>query len=95
MTEHGLKAVDAAKADGRWGRAYKSGRDMTLPRDLLFAIDKEPKAKATLAKLNARNRYALAFRLHQMKTEAGRRRKIARFVEMLKRSETIYPQRRK
>jgi uncharacterized protein YdeI (YjbR/CyaY-like superfamily) len=30
-----------------------------------------------------------------MKTEAGRRRKIETFVEMLKRGETIYPQKRR
>jgi uncharacterized protein YdeI (YjbR/CyaY-like superfamily) len=30
-----------------------------------------------------------------MKTEAGRRRKIEAFVEMLKRGETIYPQKKK
>ena len=47
---------------------------------------------ATLAKLNAQNRFALAFRLHNMKTETGRKKKIAVFVEMLKRGETIYPQ---
>jgi uncharacterized protein YdeI (YjbR/CyaY-like superfamily) len=29
-----------------------------------------------------------------MKTEAGRRKKIDAFVEMLKRGETIYPQKR-
>jgi uncharacterized protein YdeI (YjbR/CyaY-like superfamily) len=52
----------------------------------------EPKARETLAKLNAQNRYALAFRLHNMKTDAGRKGKIASFVHMLKRGETIYPQ---
>ena len=46
-----------------------------------------------LAKPNAQNRFALAFRVHNLKTEAGRRKKIAAFVEMLKRGETIYPQR--
>ena len=92
MTAHGLKAVDAAKADGRWDRAYASGKEMTIPDDLQAAIDAEPKAKAMLAKLSAQNRFALAFRVHNMKTEAGRRKKIAGFVEMLKRGETIYPQ---
>ena len=29
-----------------------------------------------------------------MKTEAGRKKKIEAFVEMLKRGETIYPQKR-
>jgi uncharacterized protein YdeI (YjbR/CyaY-like superfamily) len=44
-----------------------------------------------LTKLNAQNRFALAFRLHNMKTEAGRKKKITAFVEMLKRGETLYP----
>jgi len=95
MTEHGLKQVEAAKADGRWDRAYKSGKDMKIPADLQMAIDAEPKAKAMLAKLSAQNRFSLAFRVHNMKTEAGRKKKIETFVAMLKRGETIYPQSKK
>lgn len=95
MTAHGLREVEAAKADGRWARAYKSGKDMKIPDDLQAAIDAEPKAKAMLATLSAQNRFALAFRTHNMKTEAGRKKKIETFVAMLKRGETIYPQRRK
>src|SRR5690349_14218033 len=95
MTAHGLREVEAAKADGRWDRAYKSGKDMKIPDDLQAAIDAEPEAKAMLATLSAQNRFALAFRTHNMKTEAGRSRKIATFVDMLKRGETIYPQGRK
>jgi uncharacterized protein YdeI (YjbR/CyaY-like superfamily) len=92
MTEHGLASVDAAKADGRWDRAYRSGKAMKIPADLQAAIDAEPKAKTMLAKLSERNRFALAFRVHAMKTEAGRTRKITAIVAMLKRGETIYPQ---
>ena len=92
MTEHGLAHVETAKADGRWDRAYKSGKEMKIPDDLQAAIDAEPKAKAMLARLTEQNRFALAFRTHNMKTEAGRKKKIAAFVEMLKRGETIYPQ---
>jgi uncharacterized protein YdeI (YjbR/CyaY-like superfamily) len=95
MTEHGLVHVEAAKSDGRWDRAYGSGKDMAIPDDLQAAIDAEPKAKAMLAKLSAQNRFALAFRVHNMKTEAGRKKRIAAFVEMLKKSETIYPQGKK
>jgi uncharacterized protein YdeI (YjbR/CyaY-like superfamily) len=95
MTEHGRKQVDAAKADGRWARAYKSGKDLKIPDDLQAAIDAEPKAKAMLAKLSEQNRFALAFRTQGMKTEAGRKKKIKTFVEMLERGETIYPQRKK
>jgi uncharacterized protein YdeI (YjbR/CyaY-like superfamily) len=92
MTEHGLSEVKAAKSDGRWARAYKSGKEMKIPDDLQAAIDAEPEARRMLEKLNAQNRYALAFRVHNMRTETGRKKKIAAFVEMLKRGETIYPQ---
>jgi uncharacterized protein YdeI (YjbR/CyaY-like superfamily) len=92
MTAHGLAQVEAAKADGRWERAYPGARGMSIPDDLQAAIDAEPAAAATLARLSAQNRYALAFRLHNLRTEAGRRRRIAGFVGMLKRGETIYPQ---
>lgn len=92
MTEHGLAHVEAAKADGRWERAYASGKEMTLPGDFLAAVKKEPKARAMVAKLSAQNRFAIALRIHNLKTEAGRKRKIEAFVQMLKRGETIYPQ---
>ncbi|KQW01287.1 YdeI family protein [Rhizobacter sp. Root1221] len=92
MTPHGLRQVDAAKADGRWDRAYGSGKAMQIPDDLQAAIDAEPKARQMLGKLTAQNRFALALRVHTMKTEAGRKKKIETFVEMLKRGETIYPQ---
>jgi uncharacterized protein YdeI (YjbR/CyaY-like superfamily) len=92
MTEHGLSEVEAAKADGRWDRAYRS-KGTKIPADLQAAIDAEPKARRMLEKLSAQNRFALAFRTENMKTESGRRRKIATFVDMLKRGETIHPQR--
>ena len=92
MTKHGLREVEAARADGRWERAYGSGKEMSLPDDLIAAIETEPKAKDMLAKLSAQNRFALAFRLHNMKTEAGRQKRIEAFVAMLACGETIYPQ---
>lgn len=92
MTEHGLREVEAAKADGRWDRAYGSGKGLPIPDDLQAAIDASPKARAMLPRLTEQNRFALAFRIHNLKTEAGRKKKIATFVEMLERGETIYPQ---
>ncbi|RYY93924.1 MAG: hypothetical protein EOO24_25800 [Comamonadaceae bacterium] len=92
MAAPGLLQVDLAKADGRWDRAYASGQAMMLPDDLLAAVNADPLAEANLARLNAQNRFAMAFRLHHLKTEAGRSKRIAAFVEMLKRGETLYPQ---
>lgn len=87
-----MKHVEAAKADGRWDRAYGAGKDMKIPDDLQAAIDAEPAAREMLGRLTEQNRFALAFRVHNLKTPAGRATKIASFVEMLKRGETIYPQ---
>ena len=91
MTPHGLAHVTAAKADGRWEGAYASGKTMTMPDDLLAAIKAQPRAQATFLTLNKQNLYALAYRLGNIKTLSGRTRRIAAFVDMLKRGETIYP----
>ena len=95
MTEHGLTHVEAAKADGRWAKAYGAGKNLKIPDDLQAAIDADPEAAAMLAGLSEQNRFALAFRVHNLKTPAGRAKRIAAFVDMLKRGETIYPQSRK
>ncbi len=92
MTEHGLREVEAAKADGRWERAYGRAKDMPIPDDLKAAIDADPAAKKTLETLSAQNRFALAFRMHHVKTASGRAKKIAALVAMLGRGETIHPQ---
>lgn len=93
MTEHGLAQVDKAKADGRWDAAYTMSMD--VPVDLLAAIEASPQAQATYQTLSAQNRFALTFRTHNMKTPAGRAKKIADLVAMLERGETIYPQKGK
>jgi uncharacterized protein YdeI (YjbR/CyaY-like superfamily) len=91
MQPAGQAQIDLAKADGRWARAYDGAKTMQFPDDLLSAIEAEPKALELFLKLNSQNRFALAFRTYNMKTEAGRKKKIEGFVEMLKRGETIYP----
>ncbi|MGC4093805.1 MAG: YdeI/OmpD-associated family protein [Polyangiaceae bacterium] len=91
MTAHGMKEIDAAKADGRWQAAYASARNIEMPADLLSAIRAEPKALRTFESLSKVNLYALAYRTHSMKTEAGRKKRIADFVEKLKRGQTPHP----
>jgi uncharacterized protein YdeI (YjbR/CyaY-like superfamily) len=91
MQPPGLAQVEAAKADGRWEKAYRM-RKTEAPDDLLSAIRAEPEALAMYEALSAQNRFALAFRTLAMKTAAGREKKIATFVEMLKKGETIHPQ---
>jgi uncharacterized protein YdeI (YjbR/CyaY-like superfamily) len=90
MTEHGLRHVETARADGRWDAAYTIKMD--APDDLLDAINAHAGAKAFYQTLSSQNRFALIFRTISLKTPAARARKIAGFVEMLARGETIYPQ---
>ena len=93
MTEHGLRHVESAKADGRWDAAYAT--TMAPPADLLAAIEDNPAALAAYRGLSAQNRFALIFRVINLKTPAARARKIEGFVAMLARGETLYPQRSK
>jgi uncharacterized protein YdeI (YjbR/CyaY-like superfamily) len=93
MQAPGLKQVEAARADGRWEKTYRV-KGAEVPADLQAAIDAEPDAKAVFEILTGQNRFALIHRTNALKTEAGRRQKIADLVAMLKRGETPYPQRR-
>lgn len=96
MTPHGLRHVEAAKADGRWDAAYAPIRKAsvaTVPADLRVAIKRNPRALKTFKTLGRVNLFALAFRTNNMKTPAGRAKKIAQLVAMLARGETIVPER--
>jgi uncharacterized protein YdeI (YjbR/CyaY-like superfamily) len=92
MTEHGIRHIDAAKADGRWDAAYAPPSEMTIPDDLAAAIQADPDALLTFKQLTKQNLYALAYRTRSVKTPLARAKKIERFVTMLARGETIYPQ---
>jgi uncharacterized protein YdeI (YjbR/CyaY-like superfamily) len=92
MLPAGRAAVEAAKADGRWLAAYAAQSESALPDDLAAAIAANPAAQAMFEVLTKGNRFALIYRLGAVKRAETRERKIAEFVAMLARHETIYPQ---
>ncbi len=92
MREAGERAVAAAQADGRWERAYAGPATAVMPTDLMAAIEADEAALAMFGTLSSQNRYAMIFRLGQLKTEAAKERNITKFVGMLARGETFYPQ---
>jgi uncharacterized protein YdeI (YjbR/CyaY-like superfamily) len=92
MREPGLAAVEAAMADGRWEAAYAGSATIEVPDDLKAALAAHPLAAAAFAKLSSQNRYAMIFRVGNLKTEKARSRRIEQYVEMLNKGETIYPQ---
>lgn len=90
MQAPGYVQIEAAKADGRWARAYDGARTSSVPEDLLAALEAEPQAKAFFATINATNRYAILWRIQTAVKTETRARRIAQLVEMLSRGETIH-----
>ncbi|TZG11175.1 MULTISPECIES: YdeI/OmpD-associated family protein [Comamonas] len=90
MQAPGQAQIEAAKADGRWARAYDGARTSTVPEDLQAALNAEPAAKAFFASINASNRYAILWRIQTAARAETRARRIAQLVEMLARGETIH-----
>lgn len=95
MTEAGRAVVESAKADGRWEMAYAGQATAEVPEDLAGAIAANPEAQAMFEALTSVNRYAIIYRLGTVKKPETRARKIAEYVDMLARHETIYPQKRR
>jgi len=91
MAPAGLREVEAARADGRWERAYAAQSASTVPADLQAALDANPEAAAFFVTLDSRNRYAILFRTETAKKSETRARRIEQFVEMLARHEKLYP----
>jgi uncharacterized protein YdeI (YjbR/CyaY-like superfamily) len=95
MRAGGLAAVKRAQADGRWESAYAGQATIEVPDDLAAALAAEPAAQAMFAVLSSQNRYSVLLRIHNAKRADTRARRIAQFVAMLARGETIHPQRRR
>jgi hypothetical protein len=92
MLPAGRRAVETAKANGRWEAAYAAQSEAEVPADLAAAIAADPAAQAMFDVLTKTNRFALIYRLGAVKRPATRERKIAEFVAMLARQETPHQQ---
>jgi uncharacterized protein YdeI (YjbR/CyaY-like superfamily) len=90
MKPAGLRQVEAAKADGRWDAAYAGAKTIGVPDDLTAALDKDKKAAAFFATLKGANRYAILYRIHEAKKPETRAARIAKFVAMCARGETVH-----
>jgi len=84
----GLEAIEAARADGRWERAYDSPRSAAVPEDLQSALDGSPEAKSFFETLKSAQRYVILHRVQTAVKPETRARRIAKFVAMLERRET-------
>jgi len=89
MRPAGHTQVQAAQADGRWDAAYEPQSRASIPDDLQAALDAHPAAKEFFATLRGQQRYAFLYRLHNVKTEKGRQRRIANYIELLSEGKTL------
>jgi uncharacterized protein YdeI (YjbR/CyaY-like superfamily) len=94
MQPAGMVQVERAQADGRWDAAYGGQADMDVPADLAAALDATPGASEMFGILTQQNRFAVLYRIHSAKRAETRVRRIERYVAMLGRGDTIYPQKR-
>ena len=89
MRPQGQYEIDRAKADGRWDSAYRQS-DGDVPVELQEALDADPQVAEAFASQSAQNRFSMAFRVANLKRPASRAARVAEFVEMLKRGETLH-----
>jgi uncharacterized protein YdeI (YjbR/CyaY-like superfamily) len=90
MQPAGHKQVEAAKADGRWDAAYAGAKTIGVPDDLAAALAKNKPAAAFFATLKGANRYAILYRIHEAKKPETRAARIAKFVAMCAKGETVH-----
>lgn len=90
MQPAGLAEIERAKADGRWDAAYAPQATAEVPPDLQAALDAAPAARAFFETLRGANRYAILYRIHDAKKPETRAARIAKFVAMLTRGDTLH-----
>jgi len=89
MRPAGLREVERAKEDGRWDEAYDSPSTATVPDDFRAALDAEPAAAEFFASLGSARRYSFLYRITDAKRPETRAKRIAEYVELLARGETL------
>ena len=85
----GVLEVERAKQDGRWDAAYDAPSNMVVPNVFLQELAKHPQAQAFFETLNKTNKYSIAWRLQTAKTEATRKRRQDKIINMLEAGETF------
>jgi uncharacterized protein YdeI (YjbR/CyaY-like superfamily) len=90
MRAGGQAEVDRAKLNGRWDAAYRQ-RNTPIPDDLRAALVASPTAAAAFDDLSSQNRFAILFRLGNVRLATTRQRKLGEFIDMLEQGRTLHP----
>ena len=90
MKAAGLTAIDKAKADGRWEKAYDSPSNMTIPEDFLQALGQNKNAEAFFKTLNKANLFSIGFRLQTAKKPETRDKRMKDIIAKLAKGEKFH-----
>lgn len=90
MQPSGLLAVQKAKEDGRWEKAYDAPKNMEVPDDFMEALRKNKKSLAFFETLNKANLYAIAWRLQTAKKPETRQKRMEKMLLMMKNGEKFH-----
>lgn len=82
MRPAGIAAVEAAKADGRWERAYAGPATITVPDDFATALAADSAAASFFESMNKTDRYSVLWRV-QTASLRSRAQRIESLVQML------------
>ena len=90
MHAAGLAEVEAAKADGRWAKAYDSPANMKIPDDFLKELSKKPEAFAFFNTLNKTNKFSIGWRLQTAKKPETREKRMRAIIVMLEQGKKFH-----
>lgn len=82
MRPAGIAAVEAAKADGRWERAYAGPATITVPDDFAIALAADSAAASFFEGMNKSDRYSVLWRV-ETASPRSRAQRIESLVQML------------
>jgi len=80
MTEAGYKAIEEAKRNGLWDKAYTSRVDPDMPEDLIEALSADPTADSNFREWSASDRSVVVFWIGQAKRKETREKRIRSVV---------------
>jgi uncharacterized protein YdeI (YjbR/CyaY-like superfamily) len=81
----GLAEIEAAQADRRWHVAYAPASTAQPSPELQAGLDASPRAAAAFAAFGRADRYAILYRITNLRTRQGRDRVVAEVMRMLAR----------
>jgi uncharacterized protein YdeI (YjbR/CyaY-like superfamily) len=83
MRPRGLAEVIAAQADGRWAAAYEPQRDVSVPPDLVAALEQNQRARTAFEQLGKTGQYAVFLPVLKATTAAERAIRIQKAIARL------------